>query len=807
MSGRLPATGTLKKQTLYMIGNAHIDPVWLWQWHEGLQEIKATFRSALDLLAEYDDFVFTASSAAFYAWVEENEPEMFAEIQAYVAEGRWEIVGGWWVEPDCNIPAGESFVRQSLYGQRFFMSRFGKTSRIGYNPDSFGHNATIPQILKGCGLQYYVFMRPGPHENHTLHTLFWWEAVDGSRVLTYRIPFSYTVWGDGLPAHIQRCQDSMHETNQAMCFYGVGNHGGGPTRVNIETIKSLNRHADLPALQFTTTQAFFDALSTDENEFPIITNELQYHASGCFAAHSGVKRWNRQAENALISAEKWAALANWITGLPYPRQELEKAWKLVLFNQFHDILAGTSIEAAYMDAHHAYGGAIATADHVRNAAIQKLAWRIATPENDKGISLIVFNPHAWSSTVPVETELGWFDGKTHAIFDSSNKPVKAQSIRPHASLNGSNRVCFIAHLPPLGYQTYRILAAGDGKNNAYRIPEGYQSKTENQWFNLEFDINAGCIARLYDKTHNCEVFNGHAARAVVMDDPSDTWSHGIFKFENEAGSFINGTLSMVERGEVATTIRLVTHYENSHLVQEFTLYEDIPRIDVNVIVDWQEQFKAVKLCFPYNLSEVTATYEIPYGHIERPPHGMEEPGQTWVDVSGQHPDLHSVYGVGLLNDGKYSFSVTNAECCLTVLRSPIYAHHVPHHPEPGRLYNFIDQGFQEFKYSLLPHMGSWENTRIVQTAAELNQPAFALKDCYHPRGYLPQHDSILEVTPGNVLITAVKLAEDNDDLIVRCVEAHHKATVAELSLLDHAHKLAIAFKPGEIKTLRIPKDC
>ena len=250
----------MKNETLYMIGNAHIDPVWLWQWQEGFQETLATFRSALDRMDETPDFRFTASSAALYSWVQPIDPEMFAEIQARVAEGRWEVAGGWWIEPDCNIPGGESFVRQALYGQRFFKEAFGVTARVGYAVDSFGHHAVLPQILKKSGLDFYVFMRPGPHEKGLPGRLFWWEAEDGSRVLTFRIPFTYTSWGHDLEHHVRRCAAEMKPpVDSFMCFYGVGNHGGGPTQENIESIQRLAGDPDLPELTFGTTGAFFDA--------------------------------------------------------------------------------------------------------------------------------------------------------------------------------------------------------------------------------------------------------------------------------------------------------------------------------------------------------------------------------------------------------------------------------------------------------------------------------------------------------------------------------------------------------------------
>jgi len=217
-----------------LIGNAHLDPVWLWQWQEGYAEIKATFRSALDRMRDFPEFVFTCACAAYYKWIEENEPAMFAEIQARVAEGRWVIVGGWWIQPDCNLPSGESFARHSLYGQRYFAAKFGRIAKVGYNVDSFGHHGMMPQLLKKSGMDYYVFMRPQQHEKELAANLFWWESADGSRVMTFRLPDAYTVRDTAqLTSHFRRHEEMAEaEGVPYMSFYGVGNHGGGPTIAN-----------------------------------------------------------------------------------------------------------------------------------------------------------------------------------------------------------------------------------------------------------------------------------------------------------------------------------------------------------------------------------------------------------------------------------------------------------------------------------------------------------------------------------------------------------------------------------------------
>ncbi|MCC6801239.1 MAG: alpha-mannosidase, partial [Anaerolineae bacterium] len=286
----------MKQKKLHMIGNAHIDPVWLWQWQEGFHEVKATFRSALDRMKEYDDFKFVASSAVFYSWVENSDPAMFAEIQQRVAEGRWQVVGGWWIEPDCNIPSGEAFVRHGLYGQRYFQQKFGTTARVGFNVDSFGHAGTLPQILKKSGISYYNFLRPMPHEKGMPSRLFWWEADDGSRVLTYRIPFEYLSWGKEISEHIARCTHEIKAPyDEGMCFYGVGNHGGGPTKANLDSIHNLNGRDALPELLLSTPEAFFDSVAGKDLPIPVVHSDLQNHAVGCYAAHSGIKQWNRKA--------------------------------------------------------------------------------------------------------------------------------------------------------------------------------------------------------------------------------------------------------------------------------------------------------------------------------------------------------------------------------------------------------------------------------------------------------------------------------------------------------------------------------
>lgn len=794
----------MKHKTLHMIGNAHIDPVWLWQWQEGFHEVKASFRSALDRMNEDAQFTFVSSSAAFYEWVEKSDPAMFEEIQARVQEGRWRVVGGWWIQPDCNIPGGESLVRQALYGQRYFLDKFGVLATTGYNVDSFGHNGMLPQILHKAGLRYYVFLRPMPHEKGLPNRLFWWESDDGSRVLAFRIMFEYLSWGRELNTHVQRCAEELSAPfDEGLCFYGVGNHGGGPTRENIASIHRLNADPACPTLRFSDTDTFFESVLAQDLPVPVVHDELQHHASGCYAAHSGIKRWNRQAENRLIAAEKFAAVAARLTGQPYPGGNLARAWKNVLFNQFHDILAGTSLEIAYDDARHLYGETMAIADRALNYAVQALAWKIDIPYEDGAKPLVVFNPHAWPGRVNVEVQARSLPAR-YTLLDDQGRAVPVQEVQSWATAGGQKRLSFVADLPPLGYRTYRIVPASAPLPTESDL-RATSTTLENRRFRLIIDPTTGCIASLYDKQAGIEVFQDQAARPVVIDDPSDTWSHNVFRFQDVIGAFTPQNVRLVESGPVKAVLRVTSAYERSTLVQDFTMYAGLDQIDVHVTVDWREQQKMLKLRFTVNQIFMRATYEIPYGHIQRENTGDEEPGQSWLDLSGTVRATGTTYGVSLLNDGKYSFDVNVRDIGLTVLRSPVYAHHIPAQPEAGQSYRYIDQGEQRFTYSLLPHTGGWETAGTVRRAAELNQPPIVLLATFHA-GPLPQQAGYVYGEPDNVVVSVVKQAEDGSDLIVRAYETAKTAADATIYLPLWNRTIRAHFGPCEIKTFRVPAD-
>ena len=803
---RTPKPARAEKRVLHLIGNSHIDPVWLWQWPEGYQEVRATFRSALDRMKEYPEFIFTCDSAAYYEWVEEIDPEMFEEIRERVAEGRWELVGGWWVEPDCNLPGGESFVRHALLGQRYFESRFGKIATVGYNVDPFGHHAMLPQLLAKSGMDSYVFMRPGPHEMRLPAPIFWWESPDGTRVLAFRLPHEYCAPREDLGYHLDKSIAQLPERwSEMMAFYGVGNHGGGPTRENLDSIRRLDGAGAMPRLRHSTPARFFNAVRASGAELPVVSEELQHHAVGCYTAHSGIKRWNRRAENLLAPAEAWSAIAERVVGLAHPAEELTKAWKQVLFNQFHDTLGGTAIEPAYDDARDQLGEATSIAARAHNLAVQSISRQVNLPVERGTFPIMVFNPHAWPVRTVVEFEFGGLK-PTDGLVDETGTPVPFQATQSYATVSAwRSRIALDTELPPLGYRTYRVVP--DTARVSATTVRATDTLLENKQVRLELDPRSGRITSLVlreDGEDIADLAEARRPRAVVVDDTSDTWGHRRLAYRDEIGEFDARHVSLVESGPVRAIVRVESRYGDSELVEDFVVSAGSPTIEVRVILDWREHAKLLKLRFPTGLTDTVAAYEVPYGVVERPPNGEEEPGQRWVDASGALGDSGR-FGLAVLNDAKYGFDVIDGEIGVTAVRSPIYAHHEPAVPRPDIRYAYQDQGIQRFTLGLLPHRGGWADARATREALLINQRATVLFEAFH-EGPLPQIGSYLAVEPDTVIAGALKLAEDGDDLVVRVVETAGQVAPARILLPAWDREVAFDMRSFEIRTFRIPRD-
>lgn len=806
--------------TVHCIANAHLDPVWRWSWQEGYAETLATARAVVDRLRESQDFIFSRGEAATFAWIEEADPELFAEIRQYVAAGRWNIINGWWEQPDCNLPGGESYVRHALYGKRWFRDKFGVDVRTGWNPDSFGHNAGLPQILAKSGYNAYCFFRPGPHEKEIPKPFFWWQGQDGSRVLALRPPVGhYAAWQEDLGDLVRAAAEKARELGleHAILCYGVGNHGGGPTRKSIASIRALQRSEAEPNAIFSTVDAFRTAIAEQAKTFPTVVGDLQHHAPGCYTSHSEIKRLNRLAESRLTAAERWCSLAALAIGWENPTAEFARAWQQVLFNQFHDTLAGTSLPAAYADARQRYGEALSIAARLENAALQALAACVDTridanpePAAAKGRPILLFNPSAWERTDAVTVQWGWPSQPADRLVDEHGVEVPFQPTQPDV-FPAALRIHFEATLPAHGYRVYRFLQ-GESKPQGGPAAAGSPFPAigpfslENRFYLLSFDPQEGHLVRLFDKVHGVEVLRAPACSLLVLDDPGDTWGHDIHSWRNEIGRFASATVSPGEGGPAQATLRIDTKWKGSSARQEFTLYRDNPRIDVVLHIDWHEKHAMVKLSVPTAVQRGALTYDAPYSTIVREASGLEEPGQAWIDLSGFATtiDQQSIpYGVSLLNDGKFGFDCLESDLRMSLLRSPIYCFHAPARAEADREYLYLDQGAQTLRYALLPHAAGWQEAGTVREAHALHHPFVSVFQYPHP-GRWGASRMLLSVDPPNVLVGALKGAESGDALVLRLFETHGRPTEATVTLAGEP-ALRTWMGAWELKTLRLER--
>jgi alpha-mannosidase len=833
--------GAAHARQIHMIGNAHLDPVWLWPWQEGYQEARATFWSAIHRMEEYPDFIFTCDQMVLLSWVEESDPELFARISSRVAEGRWVNVGGWWVEPDCNMPSGESFARQGLYGQRYLQSRFGQTATVGMNVDPFGHNVMLPQILKLQGMDSYCFLRPGPHETDMPETAFWWKAPDGTRVLAYRIPFEYGSSGGEVSYQTEKAIGQLDRSlSDVMVFYGVGNHGGGPTRENIESIYRFDRMGSFGRMKMSSPRQYFDELAARRGpagmeELPVWKDDLQHHAAGCYSAHSGIKQWQRRAQAALISAERWAAVVA-LADEPqnraaYPREELERAWKQVLFNQFHDILPGSAIESSYDDARDQLGEAVAIAKRIITKSQNIIARQVDISENVASQPILVFNPHPWPVTTAVEMQYSAQPTGVHVV-DSQCLQTPSQKIQSTATMSdrGRGAVAFQADLPPFGYRLYRMLpgiagADADWSNGPAGELRATDSVLENGHLRLEIDPETGWLSSLLMKRTGVDVVAGaEGAHTQICEDPTDTWGHRVVSYNWPGDAMRTDRVLLREDGPLRARLRVERSWGRSSLIEEFILGHDSDQVEVRVTLDWRERAHLLKLRFPVALESPTGTYEVPYGSLERPVDAAEEPGQSWVDLTGATAQGAEA-GLAVVNSAKHGYDVApgggadpvnglserSPSIGITAVRSPVYSWHDPRLLDPDGLYTYQDQGEQTFSYLLVPHAGDWRNAGLARRAAELGSRPRAMLESFHA-GALPAQDSFAGDGGGQVMITAIKGSEDcpgggsDADLIVRAVETTGRPARAKLEIAIAGRTVDADFGPSQIRTWRVPRD-
>jgi len=774
---------------IHMIGNAHIDPVWLWRWPEGVSEMISTCRTMVEMLKNSDDLIFTKGEAMMYEWIEKTDPQLFDEIVKLVKSGRWNIVNGWWVQPDCNIPSGESFVRQSLYGKRYFKEKFGIDVKVGYNVDSFGHAATLPQILKKSGFDYYVFMRPGPNEK-SLPSLFRWRSPDGSEVIAFRLSRNYETRRDkgDLERQIRAYLEDTSNLGSTMVFYGVGDHGGGPTIEDIDYIRKHKDFSDEIKLEFSSPDRFFGGIRDKKETLPVVEDELQYHSIGAYSVNSKMKILNRKSENALTTAERFSTIVSVVEGITYPYDVFEKAWKSLLFNQFHDLLGGTAIKEAYEDAYNELGGVISDAEKIKHLSLQTLSKDIDTRGN--GLPFVIFNPSAFEREEYVEFEpwLNWEEWDERILIDSDGHEVEYQKVHPTELMNNTYRILFKAKVPPLGYSVYWLK---NGKPSRVKKHLIYGDNfIENEFYRLKL-TDEGYI-NLYDKQKNIQYFSEPSCVLVVVKDDSDTWSHGISQYSREH-ELLKARKVKIENGKLESKIRIEIIYKRSKILEDITIHAGDPVIRVHFIVDWHEPFKMLKLKYLFNeIKRVIA--EVPYGMIERPLNGQEYPMQRGLFFENDN------CGFTIVNNGKYAYDVLDNEARITLLRNPPYAWHIPYRIKRNETLYFTDEGIQEFDIWMSGY-SPYQIGEGLKTARSLNEPLEIFSIPKHAGKFAPRN-SFFEVNGEGVLLEALKMSESKDgSAIIRLWET--TGTNRRFFLNAFGNSKAFSIKEHEIKSIRL----
>jgi alpha-mannosidase len=789
----------LQQFKIHAVGNSHIDMAWLWPWTETVEVVRNTFQSVLDLMREYPDFTFTMSSARTYEWIEEKYPEMFKQISERVREGRWEVIGGMWVEPDLNMPDGESLTRQILVGKRYFQGHFGVDVKIGWNPDSFGYNAQLPQIYKKSGMDYFVTQKLlWAHEFTTFpYKLFWWQAPDGSRLLTY-FPHDYAggIEGPGMAKDLSVWAPSIYgptvkDAPETMHLYGVGDHGGGPTRVMLDSAQAL-RPPDVvyPKFELGTATAFFHELDKKlpDLKVPTWNGELyfQYHR-GVFTTQAETKQRIRRSEELMLNAEKFASLAM-LDGRAYPQDELNRAWKRLLFDHFHDIMPGSGIGVNYLDARRNLQDVRLAGNTVIEDSLREIAARVNTMGGNalgEGVPVMVVNPLAWPRSEVIEMTAQLRTPARHILVTDATEKVAESQLLEIDPLTHRARFLVHASAPSLGYKTYFVrgttnAAAGRSSLKATR------ESLENDLVRVKIDSRTGCMTSLFDKRANQESLSPSETDTggptdkicgnllqTFADKPEkwDAWNIDA-DFEKQHWDLTQADeVKLLENGPLRAVIRVKKHFQNSTFIQDVTLHPNSPRVDVNMQVEWHEKHILLKVAFPLSAHSEKATFEIPYGSVERPTTRntpvekaqFEVPGMRWADISDEK------HGLSLLNNSKYGYDAKGNVLRLSLLRSPEW-------PDPH-----ADEGHHEFTYSVYPHAGNWREALTVRQGYELNYQMLSMQIEKHEGALPPEHSSV-EVKPDNVVLTAVKKAEDNDELVFRFYEWAGKETDVSIQL-------------------------
>ncbi|QIN83516.1 alpha-mannosidase [Rubrobacter tropicus] len=758
-----------------LTGHAHLDLAWLWPVSETLRKGRRTFASVLSLMDRYEDFVFNQSSAQLYDWIESEAPDLFEGVRKRVEEGRWEPVGGMWVEPDCQIPSGESIARQLLHGQRYFESRFGRRSKVAWLPDTFGFSPALPQILKGAGIEgFFTYKLNWSEANKFPHDLYEWEGLDGSTVVAHDFDNPGQDYNGNLrPLDLYgtwKNFEGKRRHPETLFSFGWGDGGGGPTEEMLENFDRLKSFPAMPRLRMAMVEDFFDSLPAEGLPKWVGELYLELHR-GTLTTQARVKKLNREAEHRLLEAEVLLTLAA-LRGAAYPEAELESAWKTLLLNQFHDILPGTSIREVYDVTRKELENVVETAKNLRDGSLDG--------PDGAGAGLLVANASLHPRPLTVYLRGGMEGGSLPA------QKTDDGGLLVHVPER---------EVPGLGWTSPR----DGGEPASPNVPRvgvevsGETTVIENGLLRVEVGAD-GTLHRVFDEEAGREVLSGRGNGLWAYTDRPRNWEAWDIEegYEGEAEEIlaVEG-VEVTEDGPLRASVRVTRLWRGSEISQTYRLLSGSRRLDVETRVDWRERRVLLRALFPVNVRSHEATSETMFGAQRRPTHQnttwdatrFETSAHRFLDIS------EPGYGVALLNDGKYGHSARGNVLGLTLLRGPVY-------PDP-----LADQGEHRFTYSIYPHAGDWTEAGVAREAFALNSPLIPVK----AKEGEPSEYSFVVAEGLEVALAALKAAEDGRGEILRLYEPHGARGECRLNFpggLQSAEKTNLLEDGGESLEVR-----
>lgn len=806
--------------TIYLVCNAHLDPVWLWEWEEGAAEAISTFRVAADLCEQHDTFVFNHNEVILYEWVEEYEPALFERIQKLVAAGRWHIMGGWYLQPDCNMPSGESFVRQILSGRRYFSEKFGVRPTTAINFDPFGHTRGLVQIMAKSGYDCYFFCRPMPAYLDLPNHDFIWVGYDGSEIIGSRsIDWYNSPLGKAREKVEIRLPD-LPESGFCYLLWGVGNHGGGPSRQDIEDLNTLIAETPQVDIRHATPEDYADRLRPLRDKLPRLERDLNPWAVGCYTSQIRLKQLHRQLENRLYATEKMASQATMAGCLQYPLDELRQAERELLVGEFHDILPGSSIQPVEEMSMRVFYHGLEILSRVRARAFFALA--SGQPAAADGeIPVLVHNPHPWPVETIVECEFQLQDQNWEPTFTDFTAyagdqalPTQIEKEDSNLNLDWRKRIAFRATLAPSSMNRFDCRPTlRDAKPTPSLQPENSRLTFRNDRLLVEINTRTGLLDRY--EIDGVSYLEPAAGRPVVVPDNADSWGmkrrgyqKAKWRFSLLSRAEANrvsgipgapvGAVRVIEDGPVRTVVEAVLGYEHSVAVLTWSLPRHGTEVGLQVRLIWNEKDKLLKLALPVK-APGPLLGQVAYGTDTLPGNGDEAVAQKWMGMQSGQDRLLTV-----INDGIYGADVMDGQLRLSLLRSPAYSGHPindrPIVPE-DRFQPRIDQGERLYRFWFNGGPKADRLAAIDREALQHNERPMALSFNPSGLGEAPAAGPVL--SDDALLLTASKQAENGDGWIFRLFNPTDQTRTSQLTIPKANLEHDLTLGPYEIASYRL----